>query len=589
MESTPKIKTDADIVTEADGQFSDGQTEMTNVRKGNGLSWDDREELFYGGYFKVNETTRERYMDSTGELTTQAIDRACRVMGQLPSGRFENLSGETGKNLLMNLLFDNYVIPNAGKGVPVLQTLRTADLHSDLYSIPVFVEWTSGEHYTGPKFVIVNPRRFYPQPGKESIGDMDYLFIDTFVTKGWLEDRDEKYFKNAKEIATKAPDTGPADIEVNAHERTNKQSGIRIRHKLSSTGDWLAWNPDTKLILINEEKFYPRIPVAMKHQYPRIGSIWSFTNFERGFSTQKKIDTLGEATIHAVEMMIDPPYIMDPAAVILSSFKRQPKAKWFVKDGKMDSVKPAAVAPQALGAYSEMYSIFKANLLSMAASTDTAVSAKSDPGFGKSPEALKQQASRIGARDSWDQDSMQMFIEESFSIAADEIAMKGVDPYSFTMMSDAIKNLKEDYPDENLDEFLKGNTFSVSRERVDGKYRYKMQPGSTLIGQDDTAETILAMLKLYAENPSFKEDLMLSNQRVDTGAAFRMILREKGSKFADKLIVSAKTNPEATAGVGSDGATVTQVDPNTGQPVMQEAQPQVQPSPVPEPQAVMAQ
>jgi hypothetical protein len=558
MENEEKKPTTPEaLITEAQAEFDECATEMTNVRKGNGFSWDEREELFYGGYFHVNDAnTRERYMDSTGQLTTLAIDRAARVMAQLPSGRFENLSGDTGKNLLMNLLFDNYVIPNAGKSVPVLQTLRIADLHSDLYTIPIFVEWVAGDFYTGPKFVIVNPRRFYPQAGKESIGDMDHCFIDTYVTKDWLKTRDEKYFQNTKEIAAKANDTGPEATEVNAHDRLNKQSGILIRHRFKANGDWLAWNPDTKKVLIHEKKFYPRIPISLKQQYPRIGSIWSFTNFDRGFATQKKIDTMSAAETRAVEMMIDPPYIMDPAAVILSSFKRQPKAKWFVKKGQMDAVKPATIAPQALAAFSESYQISNAILLSMAAATDTAVSAKTDPGFGKSPEALKQQASRLGARDAWDQDAMKMCIEEAFSIAADEIAMKGVDPYSFTMMSDAIDRLKEDYPEENLDEFLNGNTFSVDRERVDGKYRYRMEPGSTIIGQEDTAETILGMLKVYAENEQIAADLAVAGERLDYGAAFKMILREKGSKFADKIIVSKKKDPEATAGIGSDGATV---------------------------------
>lgn len=560
MAEEKETQDSAAIIDEAQSQFDECSTEMTNVRKGNGYSWDEREELFFGAYYQTTTGgSRERYMDSTGELTTLAIDRACRVMAQLPTGRFENLSGETGKNLLMNLLFEHYVLPNAGKGVPVLSVLRTADLYSDLYTVPVFVEWVSGEFYTGPKFIVINPRRFYPQPGKESVGDMEYCFIDTFVSKEWLKNRDKKFFKNTDLIAEKGTNTGPEATELSPLERLNKQSGIRIRHRFMANGDWFAWSPDAKAELINEKGWYPRIPIALKQQYPIIGSLWSYTNFERGHATQNKIDKLSEAHLRAVEMMIDPPAIMDPLDVILSSFKRQPRAKWFVKNGKTDAIKFPPIAPQALDAYSASYQVLKANLLSMSASTDTAVTAKTDPGFGKTPDAIKQQAARIGARDSWDQDSMQMFIEEAFSIAADEIAKLGVDAYSFTLMQEAIDRLKEDYPKESFDEFLKGNQFSVSRDRVDGKYRYKMEPGSTFVKEDDTADTILSMLKVYAENPKIAEDLAKRGQRLDYGAAFRMILRDKGSKFADKIIVSAQTNPEATAGVGDPGATV---DPN---------------------------
>lgn len=543
---------------EAEERFSLSSEAMTIVRKGNGFTWDERDELFYGGYFQTAEGEgKKRYMDSTGELTTLAIDQACRVVGQLPSGRFENSSGDPGKNLLMNLLFEQYVFPKSvWVGLPILQILRIANLDSNRYSVPVFVEWVRTDEYTGPKFVILNSRLSYPQPGKDSVGDMDYHHFDTFVSKEWLKTRNDKFFHNTKEIAEKATDTGPEAQELNAHDRMNKQSGIRIRHQVTKSGDWLAWNPDTRLVLIDEKKWFPRIPIAYKHQYPKIGSIWSFTSFERGYATQKRIDKLGAANERSTDMMIDPPVILDPAQVILSSFKRQPKAKWLVKDGNVDAVKFATVNPQALEAYSMNYQILKANLLSMAASTDTAVTSKTDPGFGKTPDAIKSQMQRMGSRDSWDQDSMQMFIEDLLSIAADEIAMKGVDSYSFSMLGQAIKRLKDEYPDENLDEFLAGNTFSIPVERVSGKYRYIMSPKSTLIGADDTAEMILDMLELYSKNGQIAKDLEENGERLDTGAAFKMILREKGSKFADKIITSVKTDPEAISGIGPDSNTV---------------------------------
>lgn len=565
-----KPKDISGIITEAEGQFDECSTGMTNIRKGHGYSWDEREELFFGGYYRTSpEGNRERYMDSTGELTTLAIDRASRVVSQLPSGRFENLSGDTGKNLLMNLLFEHYVLPNGGKGVPVLSVLRTANLYSDLYTIPVLVEWSSDEFYTGPKFVVINPRRFYPQPGKESIGDMEYCFVDTFVSKGWLKTRDDKFFKNIPAILQKGVNTGPSAEELSPSDRINTQSGIRIRHRFTQSGEWLAWSPDAKLELVYEKKWFPRIPIALKQQYPRIGSLWSYTNFERGHATQVKIDSLSASNLRAVEMMIDPPVILDPIDAILSSFKRKKGATWFVKNGKTDSIKFPPIAPQALAAFSESYQVLKANLLSMSASTDTAVTAKTDPGFGKSPEALKQQASRLGARDAWDQDSMKMFVEDLFSIAADEIATLGVDKYSFTLMKDAIERIQEDYPEENLQEFFTGNTFSVEKDRVSGRYRYQMEPGSTLMKDEDTAETILALLKIYAENPKIEAELAASGQKLDYGAAFRMILREKGSKFAKKIIVAAKTEPEGTDGVGDDGATVTPPE-NVQQPAMQQ-------------------
>jgi len=546
------------LLNKAKDEFAECSTEMENIRKGDGYSWDEREEQFLGNYYRSDKDgNRERYMDSTGDLTTLAIDRACRVMGQIPTGRFQNLSGDTGKNLLMNLIFEHYVIPFSRViGTPILSSLRTADLYSDLFSIPMFVEWCRSKAYSGPKFVVIHPRRFYPQAGKESIGEMDYCFIDTFPSKEWLKGRNGEVYMNIQEIIDRAANSGPESTELSPSERNKKHIGIRLRHRFGSDGSWLIWNPDTDLPVFYEKKWFPRIPIALKHQYPKLGSLWSYTNFERGHAQQFTIDSLSQSTIRAAEMMIDPPSIMDPVDVILSSFKRKPGQKIFVKRGKTEAIKFMEVNPQALPAFSNMYQILRANMLSMSASTDTSVPAKVDPGFGKTPDAIKQQAARLGSRDSWDQDSMQMFIEDAFSIAADEIASMGIDSYSFDLMKEAVENLQEDYPKETFKEFITENKATIATKRVEGKYRYVMEPGSTLIGANDTAETILEMMKLHAENPNIANDLAARNQRFDFGAAYRMILREKGSRFANKLIVSANENPEGTDGVGESGATV---------------------------------
>lgn len=542
---TPKESPSVTVDT-AEAEFAECNTEKQNTVKGNGIHWDEREFLFFGAYYKKQDQNgfeKERFMSSTGDLATLAIDRSCRVMAQLPSGRFENLSGDTGKNVLMNILFQHYVIPNANTGGPVMQKLRMADLYSDLYSIPLLVEYRSStdeKAYQGPDFSVIDPRRFYPQPGKSSVPDMDYCYVDTFVSKKWLEEKKGKAsFKNIDKILETAADSGPNGQEVQATQRGNKQVGFRIRHRFSKCGDWFAYSPDAKVEMVDEKKWFPRIPVVMKHQFPVIGSLWSFTNFERGFETQRKIDVLGDANLRATEMMIDPPYIMDPEDVVLSSFKREARAKWFVKDGKVDRVKPATIAPQALGAYTSSHQILKANLLSMSASNDTSVASQVDPGFGKTPEAVKQQSMVRGARDSWDQYMMQQCIEDLFSLMADMIAHRGVGKYGFSLVSSAVENLKEEYPGEDIDAFINGNRFEVDKEQIVGKYRYVMDPMSTLVKQEDTADAILALLKIYGENEQIAKDLLENGERLALGAAFKMILKEKGSKFADRLIVKA--------------------------------------------------
>ena len=85
------------------------------VRTGkNSFPWDEREDLFFGRYKHPEEKTKS--ILSTGELTTLNIDRACRVMAQLPQGKFYNYNGNPGANMAMNVIFEYYVLPRAIQG-----------------------------------------------------------------------------------------------------------------------------------------------------------------------------------------------------------------------------------------------------------------------------------------------------------------------------------------------------------------------------------------------------------------------------------------------------------------------------------------
>ncbi len=553
-ESTKAPDSSLTRITEAEKEFSECSSGSSEAQKSNGISWDQKESLFFGKYINTDKdgnVTVKR--DSTGEITTLAIDRASRNMAQLPSGRFENYSDDPGKNVMMNLLFEHYVIPYARKGGPMKIRLRMVDLYSELYTIPVLVEWIASEKYSGPDWTIIDIRRFFPQPGKASIDDMDYCFVETFVSKKWIEGLDEQFYKNKAKILTEAKEEEISNSQRSYLDRGSKSTGIRIRHRLGSNGDWLAYLPGTqdKIILIDEQEYFPRIPIVLKQQFARIDTIWSYTNFDRGYSTQEKIDRLNEMNLRATEMMIDPPLIMDPAKVIMSSIKRQKGANFLLKKGVPSDVQAVNIAPDALRGFQSQYSVFKANLQSIGAQTDTSVSKDVDPGFGKSPEALKQQDSRMGSRDSWHQDMMEIFVEDLFSLMADLLASKGIDKYSFNMLSGAIDQIKEDYPEEaqEIESFVKDGKMELPVDQVEGKYRYIIEPGSMLMQADDVAGPILQMMKIYAENPSIKADLEASGQKMDLGVAFKAIAKSADSKLAKKLIVQLQ-NPESVKGVG---------------------------------------
>jgi hypothetical protein len=521
--------------------------------------WDDRENLFFGRYKHPDEPTKS--ILSTGELTTLNIDRACRVMAQLPSGRFYNLSGKPGANMAMNLLWEHYFLPNMNRGGGMLTKLRMADMYSGVFgSVPAFLDWIANDKYTGPEFSIVHPRKAKPQAGKNSTAEMDVYFVETEISREFLESKKEsKVWKNVNELLEKIgkeyQGAGSKDEERSPDERGKTKTGIPIVHAFKENGDWLIWDTINELVLVNEKAYWSGIPISTKHQYPKLDAYWAYSDFERGELTQKSIDTITRLHLDGYDNYVNPPKVYDPKQVIAKSLSTK---DWYVKGGKVDAIRTEQLAPQGLNAYQSTYQILKANLLSLGATTDTAVSAQTDPGFGKTPEALKQQGARQGARDAWDTTQMQEFIQDAFTKCANMIAKMGVDPYAFKLIGISIDKIKEQYPNEDfaiLGKGIEDGEVSINPEALEGEYRYIMDEGSTLMKNDDTGDKLLNMLSLVVKNPQIASDLALRGERIDFGEAFKRMVIDSGIQDSEKIIVKSQT-PEGLTGVGQEGATV---------------------------------
>lgn len=547
------------------GYFKVAQQAHDEVRRGVSVfPWDEREQLFHGRYKHPDEPTKS--ILSTGELTTLSIDGACRVMAQLPSGRFINLNGNNGANMVMNLYFEHYVLPNAIQGGTMLRKLRVIDLYSRVFgTMPVFIDWVLSENYTGPDLLLVHPRRFRPQAGKVSIGEMEYTFIDVEVSREWLESKKEleawKDLDKVLEKHSKEEGGGTPEIDRSPEERGKTKTGITLRHIVMSNGDWMIQDVATDTVLVEEKDWFGCFPVSAKHQYPRLDNFWSYSDFERGELTQKSLDSISRFYLDTVQDSINPPRIIDPEKVILPSLKTK---DWYVKNGEYNAIQIQNASPKGLETYQSTYQILKANLMSLGADTDTSVSSSVDVGFGKTPEALKQQGERKGARDAWDSYMMKEFIEDAFTKMANMIQHKGIDTISFRLLGSSIQKIIEQYPQEDFSilgpDWENGN-FEIPVEAIKGQYRYVMDEGSNLMKKDDTGSKLMELTKMYFQFPEIQQDLAMRGQRFDVGEAFKRMVIDQGIQDSEKIIITNE-NPESLQGVGSDGATV---DPMEGQ------------------------
>lgn len=567
---------------ELDGEISKNFTDAERVKKSvitSGFAWDDREQLFYGIYKGPEEDQKVKSLYSTGELQSLVIDSACRVMAQMATGRFEGLYGETmAKVIAANLVYHEYILPNARSGGDFFTKQRMANIYSKVYGKMLgFIDYVESDKYTGPDLVLIHPRRFYPQPGKYSIADMDWCFVDIFVTKEWLDSRakDNPKIWDPKIISDLVPTT-PDQASLTSEEKKGSQENknIVLRSYFTREGDWTIYEASSKKVIFSEKDFWPGIPLVEKGSIPVLDRYWDLCDYERGETPQKSIDALVRKYLQAVDKSIDPTTVIDPENMVMSSVNVDNKF-WFAKDGKTTEPRVLENAPQGLATFQTTYNIMKANLMSLGAQTDTSVPAGIDVGFGKTPEALRMQGAREGARDSWDRYMQERFLEDCANMMMAVASKRGMEQVKIRGIEAALDKIGAAYPDQELQAFKNG---IISGDMLkDLSIRYKVDEGSTA-KKDDAGEKTMAFLERISKNSAIMADLTASGKKINWGEAAKRAAIDNGIQDWDKIIVSVG-NPNAIPGVGDAGGTIV---PENQPQVIAPVNPQPAPEDVPQ-------
>lgn len=526
-----------------------------------GFNWDEREELFLGKYTQNREegNSKEESVSlySTGELQSLVLDSACRIMAQMPTGSFQGLDDDSIASVVSaNLIFHEHIFKKANTGGDFFTKMRQVNFYSKIYgTFPVFIDYIENERYTGPDMVLIHPRRFYPQPGKVSIADMDWCFVDTPVTKEWLEDKE----KNAgdvwnseviKEIKNKESELSlDASTVVERDNSEEKKGKIILRNYFTSKGDWLIYEPISGKILVKEDKYWDCIPMTEKVTIPLIDRYWGYSDYERGESNQKALDHLTGQYFQAIERSIEPTTIIDPEQMVMSSVKMENKF-WFTKGNTSSLPRTLEVSPQGISVFPQAYNMMKANLMSMSASTDTSITKATDAGFGRTPQALKMQEQREGARDSWDRHMQERFFENVANLMLKVAIKRGMGEVKIKGIEKALEKIARAYPGKEIPTYTNGvvNLGDIK----DTNIYYEVDPGSTM-KKEGNSEKILGMLQELINVPGVVESLQEEGKKINWGNLLQKVAIEAGIQDWED-IVTDQTNPESVPGIGGGEA-----------------------------------
>ena len=535
--------------------------------------WDEKENLLIS---KLGDSVSAQFNSKVtdGRLSTIVIERAARVMAQLPTGVIRALTKKNrGLGQLMSLFLTRYVQPNDNAQFKHLTKLRMVDLLSQVYGvIPVLYDLSVTDKYMGPSCHILPIRNWYPQQGKFSVDDSDHNHVETFVSNSWLKSQKGKgsWSDAVLDYVIKQVDenggTSPAERDQNQtsvveRDRQPTTSGgkgdagqIRLvtRYENGSDGHWKTFFPDYDNIMGRDAKSKDGfIPIVTKHHIPLIDSIYGLGAFERGKSLQYAMDSLVAMYFAGVQMSIFPPRIIQKDGVVKTSLNYAPGATWI--ETVKDSIRNYTVSPDGLQSFQSTYGWLTGSLLNQNGTTDTTTTAESssDPSAGKTPQALKLQAARESAADAWDRAMMEDFLGTMYERMIN-LAPLTPKPFTFHIFDEEIQGIRDSGLKDVMDVFdtEKEAKVTLTKEAMrQASFKFIIDAGTTMQQDQESEHAVYdELLNKFASTPQLIPAIEADGYKVHLGELARQYVITGGAKDPEKIISKIEEAKASAAG-----------------------------------------
>lgn len=532
------------------------------------VGWDVAEQLFHNQLNdQVSSNTKSNVFDP--KLSTLTIERSQRVMAQLPTGKIKGIStNDVGDAMLKNLLLDKYVLPNANSQFDFLTKMRMVDMYSNVYgNFFSLIDWNVGRNgYVGPDLWLLNIRDVFPQVGAVSLDDSDFVIVRTWKPLSYFENlKKQDGYKNIDKIVSKLKENSGSkqsrdDDEESKREQkeyptanTNRGDGYFEVLSMFERDRWVDFSVDADLDFRDQKNPHDDddLPVKCKYSIPLLDDFMGFSDFERGGSMQKTINSVWNLYLDGVGMSIFPPILVNKDNIASpSSLQYAKAAKWLVRNQINNSAQAMNLSPKGIAEFNNVYRTATASLLNLFGTSDTSVTAETDPGFGKTPAALQAQAQRENTRDNADRFFMEQYLSQVMKKFCNLLSKKQSGNIALRMFPEEIEQLKRSYPEiENSYDETKGK-LSVPKSKST-LYDYEIVSGSTYATDQKTEQQSIALLiQMFKEWQSPQGNMLvqtLKEQGFDLkfGELFKRLLSRGGIQDWDKILVEMTEDEKA--------------------------------------------
>lgn len=523
--------------------------------------WDNAEKLFHN---KLNDAvsskTKSKVFDP--KLATLTLERAYRVMAQMQTGKVIPVSkNDMGASKLMNLILDKYVLKHANAQFDFLTKMRMVDLYSNIYgNFFTLTDWDVKENgYVGPDVWMLNIRDVFPQVGAVSLEDSDYVIVRSWKPISYFESiAKQKGYKNVGKIIDKLKEKSGSKQNRDTEDKSQrdqdqypdavaaKKSGYFEVLTQFERDRWVDYSVDTDLVFRDIENPHDNgeLPVDCKYSIPLLDDFMGMGDFERGGSMQMTINSIWNLYLDSVKMSIYPPTLINKDNIAsMSSLKWGAAEKWLVRNQINNAVQPVPLSPQGTQTFNNTFQVAAASLLNMFGTTDTTTTSQTDPGFGKTPQAIEHQQQRENTRDNADRFYMEQYLTRISKKMVNLISKKQTSSITVRLFEEELDDLARDYEEvrEMYDE--KTGKLTIPKKNTgDILYDYEIVSGSTYaVDQKTQQDNLNLFLQLYlkAQTPQgnmLVADLKNEGYEFKFGELFKRIMGNSGIQDWDKIL-----------------------------------------------------
>ena len=370
-----------------------------------------------------------------GTAASIIIKSARRAVQQLPTGVVSTSDEYSPWPIIAEFVYLEKILPNANAEYDLIHKVWiTIENGESFGSQCVFTPVTYNDDKLLPDYLIVSWRDVFIQPGKRSASDSDYLFVRTWWQKTDVEkliDAEKERRRTAKKegalyeptwdlkaleeikeaiVAKDSKDQSEAEQQYSLDP-----SGIEIitGFQIGHNATFFTFNPATQKIVRRKKNKDPRAKIPLN---------WYFYDADG-------VNPLGRSVLELIgplQNLIDSDmqaYQYNRAAALRPTInvygdvnertlEFKPNGLNKIKNPNV-RIEAMSVDTSAIRDYPNLYGLQKSQMLNLVNSPDTSISAEvGNPGFGKTPQALKTQQAQLSIDDNALRKGFEAFFEE---------------------------------------------------------------------------------------------------------------------------------------------------------------------------------